>query len=130
MASFVPANDTALGDWTNGTLFPQIETYLAVYHGQNQDMNLTVLPNNLASLTFSVNENTSLAFPLVAAVFDPSQYLIEVNCIHPLSGQYDMLSRVFYVLIVFSLVFRRHEWISVAALGTTMSLSPHPHPLN
>jgi hypothetical protein len=72
-----------------------------------------------------VNENSSLPLELAAVMLDSDRFLVSIRCISPLSGQYDTLSRaLFYTLLVISLVFRRHAWISVAALGTAMSLCP------
>jgi hypothetical protein len=123
----IPANETALGllGFSNGTLFNQLnqsfESYLTNDNGNS--INLTVLPDDLASLTFYAADNgTQWALSLSEAIFDPIASRVPVPCIYPLSGQYDTLSRaLFYVLLVFSLVLRRHVWISVAALGTAMT---------
>ena len=46
--------------------------------------------------------------------------------VYPLSGSHDVLSRVlFYLLLIVSLDFRRHVWLSTAALGI-----PLPQPFH
>src|SRR5271154_1440485 len=40
-----------------------------------------------------------------------------VICVYPISGQYDLLSRVlYYVLLVFSIFSRHHPWLVTGAL--------------
>ena len=141
MALPLDANSSLLysDNWRNGSLFPQLQdfnnlsNYTTVYNGnaQDQHLNLTILANNIALLTFNASgfntspsfsgDNVSLAstFALAETLFDPNLRRFPVTCVYPISGQYDTLSRaLFYVLMIFSLVFRRHIWISVAALGT------------
>ncbi|KAF4629371.1 hypothetical protein G7Y89_g8776 [Cudoniella acicularis] len=129
------ANESTLylNGWRNGSLFDQRSLFInlssnaSVYQGNNYDqgLSLSLFDNDLASLTFNASDNTTaLAFALTEALFDPNTFKIGIRCVYPLSGQYDTLSRIlFYVLMVFSLVFRRHVWISVAALGTAMTYS-------
>jgi hypothetical protein len=141
MALPLDVNSTLLycDNWRNGSLFPQLQDFnnlsnsTTVYNGNSQDqhLNLTILANNIALLTFNASgfntspsfsgDNVSLAstFALAETLFDPNLRRFPVTCVYPISGQYDTLSRaLFYVLMIFSLVFRRHIWISVAALGT------------
>ncbi|CZR58194.1 uncharacterized protein PAC_08085 [Phialocephala subalpina] len=142
MALSVPVNSTILylNDLRNGSLFSQIQYNLssiaAVYPGNTADqgLNLTVLANNVASIAFNVGgfmvpsdsgylpDSLAGTFALAETLFDPNLSRVAVTCVYPISGQYDTLSRaLFYVLMIFSLVFRRHIWISVAALGTAMT---------
>jgi hypothetical protein len=124
---YIPTNKTTLSlqDFANGSLFPQVDPLSKIYQTPSKPVNLTIFPNDIASLTFSVNENSSLPLELAAVMLDSDRFLVSIRCISPLSGQYDTLSRaLFYTLLVISLVFRRHAWISVAALGTAMSLCP------
>jgi hypothetical protein len=129
-------NSLALAGWGNGSISTQIPESRRVYAESNHSnlLYLTMYPNNWASLTYwtnatySVDHNgltaKSLSFPLVTTLFDSDRTQLSVNCMYPLSGQYATLPRaLFYTLIVFSLVFRRHAWISVAALGTAMTYS-------
>ncbi|KAE8443917.1 hypothetical protein EG329_001227 [Mollisiaceae sp. DMI_Dod_QoI] len=142
MALPIPVNSTILylDNWKNGSLFPQIQnnfSYTAVYPNNTQDqgLSLAILANNIGLLTFNASgfntstsfilyDNASLAstFALAERLFDPNASRFPLTCVYPMSGQYDTLSRaLFYVLMIFSLVFRRHIWISVAALGTAMT---------
>ena len=124
---FTPANDTILGlaNWNNGSLFDQTQNftdtaYLGLDHRSN--VNLTVFPNDVAGVTFPVLGNDiTWTLTLAESIFDPSNYRVGVYCIYPLSGQYDVLPRgLFYLLLIFSLFFRRHNWLATAALGTAM----------
>src|SRR2546423_15209886 len=123
-----PDNDTILGfaGWDNGSLFEQTQSnfdtaYLGLDHLSN--VNLTVFPNNIAAISFPVNSlNVTWTLTLAQSIFDPSNYRVGVYCIYPLSGQYDVLPRgLFYLLLIFSLLFRRHNWLATAALGTAMT---------
>jgi hypothetical protein len=129
-AGFTPANETILAlssdNWQNGSLFPQTQGHLdATYLGldQQSNINLTIYPNNIAGITFPVEGiDITWTFTLAQSIFDPSNYRVGVYCMYPLSGQYDMLPRaLFYLLLVFSLLFRRHNWLATAALGTAMT---------
>ncbi|RDL29901.1 uncharacterized protein BP5553_10528 [Venustampulla echinocandica] len=143
---YVPAADNFLAqlNWTNGSVSSQVtlrsstqEPPFAEYPGNDEDqlLNLTILPNNLASLTFPVasmeyyDNNgsattilTGSVFALAGTLLDPNAHHQPVPCINPLSGQYGKLPRtLFYCLLIFSLIFRRHEWLALAALGTAMT---------
>ncbi|KFY46373.1 hypothetical protein V495_02527 [Pseudogymnoascus sp. VKM F-4514 (FW-929)] len=124
----IPANETILAkdDWGDGNLFDQMNReYYAAYPGNEADQGLylNVYDDNFAAITFKVGSSImNSAFELSETIFDPNRTQMHVSCVYPVSGQYNTLSRaLFYVLIVFSLVFRRHVWISVAALGTAMT---------
>jgi len=113
-SNYVPANETILfqHNYTNGSLYGQIDHGMVYASNHNNDshLNLTILANNLASLTFvSRHPSPSLTFPLAQALYDPDNILLRVSCTWPISGQYDLLSRVlFYILMIFSLLFRRY----------------------
>lgn len=150
--SYVPANATILymHGWRNDSLYantiPKWQlvyptnwnntvdasyfNYSTVYNDSttagataNTFINLTVLPNNLASITFNASDPfIDRTFALSAMLFDSNVFRLPITCIYPISGSYDLLSRVlFYILMVFSLALRRHEWISMTALGTAMT---------
>jgi hypothetical protein len=130
VAGFTPANETILGlikgDWQNGSLFPQTQSQFdTAYLGldRQSNVNLTIYPNNIAGITFPVEGiDITWTFTLAQSIFDPANYRIGVYCMYPLSGQYDMLPRgLFYLLLIFSLLFRRHNWLATAALGTAMT---------
>ena len=55
----------------------------------------------------------------------PEAFRIKVrDCILPISGQYGLLPRLlFYLLLCFSLMVRSHEWLAVGALAATMTYS-------
>lgn len=130
MADFIPANETILGlsadGWYNGSLFPQTQNsddtpYLGL--DQQSNVNLTIYPNNIAGISFPVEGlDITWTFPLAQSIFDSSNYHVGIYCQYPLSGQYDVLTRgLFYLLLIFSLLFRRHNWLATAALGTAMT---------
>ncbi|KFZ23728.1 hypothetical protein V502_01793 [Pseudogymnoascus sp. VKM F-4520 (FW-2644)] len=124
----VPVNESILyyGGWQDGPLYPQLNENFTAYPGNlyyDQGVRLDLYDDNYAGLSFQVfSPITNSAFGLTETIFDPYRIQMNINCVYPISGQYNTLSRaLFYVLIVFSLVFRRHVWISVAALGTAMT---------
>ena len=149
--SIAPWNETFLGTsgawpwgegWQNGSLASQIKqenascssywtsTFCDYYFNSLYPVTnntpyprLEVFANNLASITFNVTSYYyDSVFPLAEAIFDDGMMRTTVGCIYPISGQYDFLSRLlFYMLIVVSLLFRRHNWLATAALGTAMT---------
>jgi hypothetical protein len=128
-AGFTPANETILAlssdNYYNGTLFAQTSASIdTAYLGLDQpsNVNLTIYPNNIAGISFPVEAlDITWTFTLAQSIFDPSNYRIGIYCQYPLSGQYDVLPRgLFYLFLIFSLLFRRHNWLATAALGTAM----------
>lgn len=124
----IPVNESVLFTygWRNGPLFGQVDQDFAAYPGNDYDqgVSLFLYEDNEAAITFHAAADPILdsAFALTESILDPSRAHMFVNCVYPISGQYNTLSRtLFYVLIVFSLIFRRHVWLSVAALGTAMT---------
>lgn len=115
----------AQSGWRNGSLFSQ-PTWngFAVYPGNDQDqhVNLTIFADNLASLSFNATDPAiSYGLPIAASLFDSTVLRQRIMCIDPLSGQYDVLARgLYYLLLVVSFFFRRHSWLGPAALGTAM----------
>ena len=112
-------------DWTNGSLFSQSNwNYFAVYPGNDHEQHvyLTIFANNLSSLSFNASDPTiTYGLAIAASLFDPDVLRQPVWCINPLSGQYDVLPRgLYYLLLVVSFFFRRHSWLGPAALGTAM----------
>jgi hypothetical protein len=59
-SSYVPANETALSlsGFVNGSVIGQISNFSLSYPNDDpaQLLNLTILPNNLASLTFKATD--------------------------------------------------------------------------
>jgi len=55
---------------------------------------------------------------------DDSYSDFNVNCAWPISGQYCLLNRIlFYVLLVFAVLMRRSPWLVAGALASALSYS-------
>ncbi|KAF2010189.1 hypothetical protein BU24DRAFT_428209 [Aaosphaeria arxii CBS 175.79] len=130
-------NDNILGaNWTNGSL-DQEEGYgvhpwkeWSPAGNASQPVNLTILPDNIAALIFPVPlndtgpQNIAARFALARTILSNEYNSGGIGCMYPLSGSYDFLTRVlFYLLMFFALLYRRHSWVAVAALGTAMTYS-------
>jgi hypothetical protein len=114
------ASSTAL---TNLTDANASSTYPSIPDFQFPNLNLTTFPNLVASLTFDSNVTN---FPIIAKslvpLFSPDVFSFTPLCTYTISGQYGSLPRlIYYTLLVFSLVLRHHDWLSAAALGTSMT---------
>src|ERR1700735_5199025 len=112
------ANNSMLAqqDWTNGSLFSQSNwNEVAVYPGNEHEQHvyLTIFANNLSSLSFNASDPLiGYGLAIAASLFDPDVLRQPVWCINPLSGQYDVLARgLYYLLLVVSFFFRRHSWL-------------------
>ena len=54
--------------------------------------------------------------------FRPGIFSYYGVCGYPISGQYGFLNRLlFYLLMIFALIARKHSWLAAAALGTAMT---------
>ena len=54
--------------------------------------------------------------------FRPGIFSYYGPCGYPVSGQYGFLNRLlFYLLMIFALIARKHPWLAAAALGTAMT---------
>ncbi|KAL8702584.1 MAG: hypothetical protein Q9201_004243 [Fulgogasparrea decipioides] len=54
--------------------------------------------------------------------FRPNIFSYPAFCTYPISSQYGFLNRLlFYILMIFTLVMRRHKYLATAALGTAMT---------
>lgn len=111
--------------WINGSLFSQPNwNDVAVYpaNDHEQHVYLTIFANNLTSLSFNASDPTmTYGLAIAASLFDPNVLRQQISCVYPLSGQYDVLARgLYYLLLVVSFFFRRHSWLGPAALGTAM----------
>lgn len=126
LSSYIPAseNPLAIANFTNGSLAQIL--YPALYN-VSSNVNLSILPDDLASLTFNASDPWLLvALELSTLILHEDAVRMPIYCIYPLSGSYDTLSRIlFYVLMVFSLVFQRYKEISIAALVTAMTYGMH-----
>ncbi|KAI0023607.1 hypothetical protein F4780DRAFT_728760 [Xylariomycetidae sp. FL0641] len=89
--------------------------------------NITSLPNDTVALTFeNINSSRNLgyALPTFSHLLNNERTLYNVECVYPLSGQYDHLPRIlFYWIIVFAVLFRHRTSIADAALGVAMTYS-------
>ena len=60
--------------------------------------------------------------PTLDYLFRPETFSYSGLCVYPISGQYGFLNRLlFYILMIFALIARNHDWLAAAALGTTMT---------
>lgn len=88
-----------------------------------KNLNLTFGPNHTASITFDASrKDFNLIGPEIDRLLAMDAFSYEVQCVYPISGQYGLSVRlVYYVLLIFSLILRRYEYLSIAALGTSMT---------
>ena len=60
--------------------------------------------------------------PALDYYFRPETFSYHGLCGYPISGQYGFLNRLlFYLLMIFALIARKHPWLAAAALGTAMT---------
>ena len=92
--------------------------------GNLQYWNSTLGNSNYTYLRYS----HEIANPVAEAAtaldyyFRPNTFSYAAYCTYPISGQYGFLNRLlFYLLMIFALVERRHIWLAAAALGTAMT---------
>lgn len=109
-----------MSPWFNGSVANNTDTLIPVTFN---NIVLTILNPTTASFTFNMSQtNLSTISSALESLFQPDAFYYRPRCVYPFSGQYGLLSRLlFYVLLVFSLVFRRRLWLSTAALGTAMT---------
>lgn len=54
--------------------------------------------------------------------FRPDTFSYNAHCTYAISGQYGFMNRLlFYLLMIFALIARKHPWLVAAALGTSMT---------
>jgi hypothetical protein len=119
MANLVLADMTV--SYGNGSLFSQIwsspvlnATNANPLHYIDPLVNLTVYPNSTLQLNFleAQDSATLLALPLIASLLSPNASRVIIECVYPLSGQYDTLPRVlFYLSLLFGFLFRHRNWV-------------------
>jgi hypothetical protein len=128
----IPANETSLSElnWKNGSLDSNLGNEWSRAGNSSQPVNLTILADGIAAIQFLVQdqgasyENFDAKFALVRTILSANYYSGSVSCVFPISGSYDLLPRIlFYTLLLFALLYRRHTWVAVAALGTAMTYS-------
>ena len=122
---------TALG-FTNGSLYEQIQASSQWVEEDNYplrdvdpDINLTVYPSQVLQLNFGLGHgDMPYSFNLIAMLLHPNATRVKIECVYPLSGQYDVLPRMlFYAMLVVAVLFRRCTWVASAAVGTVMTYS-------
>ena len=88
------------------------------------NLNISLYDDNVTALFF--NDGGGLDFryltPAIMGFFNSTSFTAPVLCTYAISGAYGFYPRLlYYVLLAFSLIFRRHIWLSTAALGTAMT---------
>lgn len=107
--------------YTIGSLSSQIQASRALnginafpLHNNDLMVNLTILSDATLQLNFLQGQDNSnlLALPLIASLLNPKASRVLVECVYPLSGQYDTLPRIFFCLsLLFGFVFRHRNWV-------------------
>ena len=89
----------------------------------SNNLNWTNWTDTISTLTFNRSKTDFNYIGLtVDDLFRPEVFSYPVVCSYPISGQYGFLARLsYYVLLIFSLILRKHVWLSTAALGTAMA---------
>lgn len=91
---------------------------------QFSSWNNTLGAPNYTYLRYS-NERTHLSSEAAATLdyyFRPNTFSYPIPCTYAISGQYGFLNRLlFYLLMIVALIARKHQWLTAAALGTTMT---------
>lgn len=93
------------------------------YSFHSGNLNWTTPGENLGILTYDPSKTNMWAIgKTVDLLFQPRVFSYEQKCIYPISGQYGFLPRlIYYLLLIFSLILRKHSWLSTAALGAAMT---------
>lgn len=93
------------------------------YSFPSGNLNWTSPRSDLGILTYDPSKTNMWAIgKTVDLLFQPNVFSYEQTCIYPISGQYGFLPRlIYYLLLIFSLILRKHLWLSTAALGAAMT---------
>ena len=93
------------------------------YSFASGNLNWTTPRADLGVLTYNTSKTNMWAIgKTMDQLFQPSVFSYEQRCIYAISGQYGFLPRLmYYLLLIFSLILRKHFWLSTAALGTAMT---------
>ena len=88
-------------------------------------LNYTIWNETLAILTFDRSKtNLRVLIDSIGPLFKPEIFTYRQLCAYPISGQYGFLPRLlYYLLLVFSFILRKHEWLSTGALAGAMAYS-------
>ena len=104
----------------NGTSnYPGISTLA----GSSGNLNYTRWNASLGTLSFDPSKtNYSTIHQTVNELFRPEVFSYHQPCAYAISGSYGFLPRLlYYVLLIFALILRKHTWLSPAALGVAMT---------
>jgi hypothetical protein len=88
------------------------------------NLNISLYDNNVTALFFKGGGGLDFRYlaPAIMGFFNSTSFTAPVLCTYAISGSYGFHPRLlYYVLLAFSLIFRRHIWLSTAALGTAMT---------
>ena len=93
------------------------------YSFASGNLNWTTPQTDLGILTYDPSKTNMWAIgKTVDQLFRPGVFSYEQECVYAISGQYGFLPRLlYYVLLIFCLLLRRHLWLSTAALGAAMT---------
>ena len=99
--------------------YPGIETRV----GSSGNLNHTLWNGTLGTLSFDPSETDyNVIAATVNELFRPEVFSYNQPCAYAISGQYGFLPRLlYYVLLIFALILRKHTWLSPAALGVAMT---------
>lgn len=88
-------------------------------------LNYTIWNDTLGILTFDRSKtNLSVIINTIGPLSIPEVFTYRLPCAYPISGQYGFLPRLlYYVLLLFSFILRKHEWLSGGALAGAMAYS-------
>ena len=91
--------------------------------GSSGNLNYTFWNGTLATLSFDPSKtNYTIINSAVNPLFRPEVFSYVQPCGYPISGQYGFLPRLlYYALLIFALILRKHTWLSPAALGVAMT---------
>lgn len=94
--------------------FPGIDVNPAVY------VNGTYSTYATNALNYALQQDLNTSF----TPYSDENWALPVVCEWPISGMYSQLQRIlFYVLLVFALVWRHHEWLIAGALAYATTYS-------
>ncbi|KAI9811905.1 MAG: hypothetical protein M1827_005256 [Pycnora praestabilis] len=92
-------------------------------YGKDVNLDLEIYNKTTAGLIFNTNvTNFPVLISALTSLYRDDVFSYPPVCTYAISGQYGFLPRlIYYVFLIFSLILRRHIWLSSAALGYAMS---------
>ena len=96
---------------------------MSTFAGSSGNLNYTVWNKTLGTLSFDPSKtNYHTINRTVNELFRPEVFSYYQPCAYAISGNYGFLPRLlYYVLLIFALILRKHTWLSPAALGVAMT---------